>query len=228
MTAPRCQSATLIALVMALTSSVSTVALAQSQDASRTLGNNDSLLIDGRTFNITPGTAKGDVSAQITKLGAREIGAGAIVFRSGDKLYIADSMPISPGALIYNPDAERQRAYGMYVDCGQAASARDPNCLPIATLRDQDNARQQQSQLDYERQRPLGLHDQDYARRQQSQLDYERQRPRGLTDTDIERQRPRGLSDADASHRIYINDPDYSYYRLKKAFEEAWTPVEKK
>jgi hypothetical protein len=23
-------------------------------------------------------------------------------------------------------------------------------------------------------------------------------------------------------HRVYINDPDYAYYRLKKAFEENW------
>ena len=92
MPVPRCHSAPLAAVVVALMSSVSTMALAQSQDASRTIANNNSLLIDGRTFSVTPGNATGDVSAQIAKLDAHELGAGAIIFRSGDKLYIADSI----------------------------------------------------------------------------------------------------------------------------------------
>jgi len=28
--------------------------------------------------------------------------------------------------------------------------------------------------------------------------------------------------------RVYINDPEYAYYRLKKTFEDVWTAPEKK
>ena len=93
MTGSRCRSALLVATSVALTSSVSTLALAQ--DAARTIANNGSILVDGRTFTVTPGTAKGDVSAQVKDLGAREMGPGAIIFRSGDKLYIVDAVPLT-------------------------------------------------------------------------------------------------------------------------------------
>ena len=185
---PRGKSATVIAAVAALMSAVSTSALAQSQDATRSLANGDSLLIDGRTFSITPGKAKGDVSAEIAKLDAHEVGPGAIVFRSGDRLYIVDSAPPAQNAtLMYDPAIERQRALGL------------------------------RAELDYERQRPLGLRDR--------QLDYERERPLGLRDSqlDYERQRPLGLREADIGRQqVYINDPDYAYYRLKRTFEEIW------
>src|SRR4029077_11733918 len=57
-------------------------------DTLANLANNASIFIDGKTFEIRGGTAKGDVAAQMRALGARELGGGAIVFRSGDKLYI--------------------------------------------------------------------------------------------------------------------------------------------
>jgi hypothetical protein len=44
-----------------------------------------------KDFNITMGTAKGDPTAQIAKLGAKKISDGAIIFRAGDRLYIVDS-----------------------------------------------------------------------------------------------------------------------------------------
>jgi len=55
------------------------------------LGDNDSILIDPTTFTITRGKARADVSGLIQSLGARELGAGAIVFRSGPRLYIVDA-----------------------------------------------------------------------------------------------------------------------------------------
>ena len=39
------------------------------------------------------GKAKGDPAAQIAKLGAKEVGPGAIVFRYNDKLYIVEGTP---------------------------------------------------------------------------------------------------------------------------------------
>jgi len=57
------------------------------------LSSNDGIYVDMKNFNISKGTAKGDPAAQIAKLGAREVTDGAIIFRSGDKLYIVDSKP---------------------------------------------------------------------------------------------------------------------------------------
>jgi hypothetical protein len=41
------------------------------------------------------GAAKGDPAAQLATSGAREVADGAIIFRSGDKLYIVDGKPSS-------------------------------------------------------------------------------------------------------------------------------------
>jgi Putative metallopeptidase len=55
------------------------------------IANNDSIFIDGTNFTVTPGRAKGNAASQIKSLGARDLGPGAIVFRSGEKLYIVSS-----------------------------------------------------------------------------------------------------------------------------------------
>ena len=57
------------------------------------LGNNEGIFVDKNTFKIVRGMAKGDPAAQIAKLGARPATEGAIIFRSGDKLYIVDAVP---------------------------------------------------------------------------------------------------------------------------------------
>ena len=57
------------------------------------IANNDSIYIDGNSFKIVPGKGKGDASALIKKLDAHAAGPGMIIFRSGDKLYIADVSP---------------------------------------------------------------------------------------------------------------------------------------
>jgi hypothetical protein len=62
-------------------------AFAQSKDA-LTIANNDSVLIDAKSFKILPGNAEGDAAALIKKLDAKDMGPGAIVFRSGGKLYM--------------------------------------------------------------------------------------------------------------------------------------------
>src|SRR6516162_7991271 len=69
------------------------VSLAVAQSA-LSIGDNDSVLIDGNSFTVVPGKGKGGASTLITKLGAQALGPGAVVFRSGDKLYIAGTGPI--------------------------------------------------------------------------------------------------------------------------------------
>ena len=58
------------------------------------IGDNDSVLIDGNSLTVVPGKGKGDASALIRKLDAQALGPGAVIFRSGDKLYIAGTGPI--------------------------------------------------------------------------------------------------------------------------------------
>jgi hypothetical protein len=57
------------------------------------LASNEGIFVDVKEFKINKGAAKGDPSAHIAKSGAREVSDGAIIFRSGNKLYIVDGTP---------------------------------------------------------------------------------------------------------------------------------------
>jgi hypothetical protein len=74
-------------------------AWAQADNTSRIIGDNESVFIDGRTFKVTPGTANGNAASQIKALGARKLGPGALIFRSGSDLYVVDSPLRLPGAV---------------------------------------------------------------------------------------------------------------------------------
>jgi hypothetical protein len=109
MKSPKCAS---LALIAALASVLATVTAAQSQVTTGTIADNDSIFVDGQTFTITPGNAKGDASVPIKALGARELGPGEIIFRSGDKLYVVDA-PL----LLSNRGPSGQN---VYLDAGEA------------------------------------------------------------------------------------------------------------
>ena len=64
-----------------------------SQNVVGQLAANEGIYVDMKDFSIMKGAAKGDPAAQIAKLGARKVADGAIIFRSGDSLYIVDSKP---------------------------------------------------------------------------------------------------------------------------------------
>src|SRR5262245_9447807 len=82
-------SVVVAAAAVGLMSSVSVLSIAQAEEA-LIVGNNESIFIDGKTNKAIRGKAKGDVLAEIKKLGARELGPAVLIIRSGDKLYIAD------------------------------------------------------------------------------------------------------------------------------------------
>ena len=84
-------SLALVAAVVGLASLSTRSTMAQSPQTHAIIGDNESILIDGKTFKLTVGKAKSDSSTPIRVLGARELGPGALVFRSGEKLYIVDS-----------------------------------------------------------------------------------------------------------------------------------------
>ena len=65
----------------------------QPHDIIGKLSNNEGIFVDGKTFDIARGNAKGDPAAQIAKLGANQVGPGAIIFRYGDKLYMVEGTP---------------------------------------------------------------------------------------------------------------------------------------
>src|SRR5260370_41310897 len=147
-----------------LAASVSIADMAQAQGVSGSLAKNDSIFIDGKTFNVITGRSKGDAATDVRKLAARELGAGAIIFRSDDKLFIADASTRIPFFLA-DADTERQRPLGLRDD--------DAELQRPVGLRD----------ADVDRQRRLGLR----------HADIERQRAPGLrSDVDVEPQRPVG------------------------------------
>src|SRR5262249_41086291 len=76
------------ALGVSIAASTALPGTAWAQNSRGTIANNDAVFIDSQTFEIRDGKAKGDVAAQIRNLGALELGGGAIIFRSGGKLYI--------------------------------------------------------------------------------------------------------------------------------------------
>jgi hypothetical protein len=65
------------------------------------LASNEGMFVDKNTFKIVRGMAKGDPTAQITKLGARPATDGVIIFRSGNTLYVVDAAP-GGGAMYLN------------------------------------------------------------------------------------------------------------------------------
>jgi len=85
-------------VTIGLVSGAATLAIAQapSQDVISKLDNNQGIFVDKKSFDVVKGSAKTDNPvATLTKMGAREVSAGAIIFRSGDKLYIVDGTPPS-------------------------------------------------------------------------------------------------------------------------------------
>jgi hypothetical protein len=63
----------------------------QDKSAVGELRANEGIFVDPTSFAIMKGVAKTDPAAKIAKLGAREVSNGAIIFRVGDKLYLADA-----------------------------------------------------------------------------------------------------------------------------------------
>jgi hypothetical protein len=82
------------AIALAAGASGFAVAQSPSQDVISKLDNNQGIFVDKNSFDVVQGNAKTDNPLPtLTKMGAREVSAGAIIFRSGDKLYIVDGTP---------------------------------------------------------------------------------------------------------------------------------------
>src|SRR5258708_7942697 len=109
-----------VAVVIGMAAGLSTLPAAWSQVSPGTIAHHDSIFVDGRTFKITPGTTKPDATDRIKALGARELGPAAIIYRSGEKLYILGaplvlqrSGPAGPESQV--ADAERPRLGRLHI-----------------------------------------------------------------------------------------------------------------
>jgi hypothetical protein len=176
------------------------------------IADNDSVYIDGKSFQVIPGEPKGDAAGQIKSLAARDLGPAAIIFRSGDKLYIADAQSMmarnQPAATdyAYDPRAVRPTLSGGgsagYNQNVATDYAYDPRAVR-PTLSGGGSAGYNQNVAT------------DYA--------YD---PRAYP---IRNPNPWAHDYAyDPSHAAQpsiIYDSDYVEYRLKKAFEDNWTPA---
>jgi hypothetical protein len=90
------------AVIMCAAISVATFATAHAQQNVLTIPDNDSVYIDAKSFQVIPGKGKADAGPQIRDLAARELGPGAIIIRSGNKLYIAEGHTLR-GVVAYDP-----------------------------------------------------------------------------------------------------------------------------
>src|SRR6266852_4320325 len=91
-------------VIMSAAVSVATFATAHAQQSVLAIPDNDSVYIDAKSFQVVPGKAKGDAGAQIKDLAARELGPGAIIIRSGNKLYIAEGQTLRGVVTAYGYD----------------------------------------------------------------------------------------------------------------------------
>src|SRR5258707_12614511 len=90
-------------VIMSAAVSAVTFATAHAQQAALAIPDNDSVYIDAKSFQVVPGKGKGDAGVQIKDLGARELGPGAIIIRSGNRLYIAEGQTLRGVVTGYDP-----------------------------------------------------------------------------------------------------------------------------
>ena len=89
-------------VIMSAAISVAIFSTAHAQQNVLTIPDNDSVYIDSKSFQVIPGKGKADAGPQIRDLAARELGPGAIIIRSGNKLYIAEGHALR-GVVAYDP-----------------------------------------------------------------------------------------------------------------------------
>src|SRR6266581_1579482 len=182
-------------VIMSAAVSVATFATAHAQQTGLTIPDNDSVYIDARSFQVIPGKGKGDAGPQVRDLAARELGPGAIIIRSGNKLYIAKGQTLrgvvtafANDPRLYNPSLTGGGSIGY-----NAQFAYDP--------------RQYNPSL-------TGGGSPGYNAMLMQFANDPRQYSPSLTGG--------GSPGYNAMLMQFAYDPDYVQYKLKKAFEDNW------
>src|SRR5258707_650824 len=187
-------------VIMSAAVSISTFATAHAQQTIL-IPDNDSVYVDAKSFQVVPGKGKGDAGAQIKDLAARELGPGAIIIRSGNKLYIAEGQTLRGVVTGYAYDP---RQYNPSLTGGGSVGynqqfAYDPRQYnPNLTDRGSAGYNAMLMQFAYD----------------------PRQYNPNLTGG--------GSPGYNSMLMQFAYDPDYVQYKLKKAFEENWIPASTK
>ena len=227
-------------VIMSAAVSVATFATAHAQQTGLTIPDNDSVYIDARSFQVIPGKGKGDSGPQIRDLAARELGPGAIIIRSGNKLYIAEGQTLRGIATAYAYDP---RQYNPALTGGQYNPALTGGGSIGYNQQFAYDPRQYNPALTGGQYNPaltgggsIGYNQQFINDPQQPQYDprltgggsagYNAMLMQFLNDPRQPQYDPRltggGSAGYNAQLMQFAYDPDYVQYKLKKAFEDNW------
>src|SRR5262249_31650062 len=204
--------------------SVATFATAHAKQNVLTIPDNDSVYIDAKSFQVTPGKGKGDAGPQIKDLAARELGPGAIIIRSGNKLYIAEGQTLRGVVTAYAYDP---RQYNPGLTGGGSIGynqqfAYDPRQYNPSLTGGGSVGYNQQFANDPRQYNPslTGGGSPGYNSMLMQFANDPRQYNPSLTGG--------GSPGYNTMLMQFAYDPDYVQYKLKKAFEENWIPASTK
>ena len=211
-----------------LLSSVSMFATAHAQQTGVGIPDNDSVYVDAKSFQVVPGKGKGDAAAQIRELGARELGPGAIIIRSGNKLYIAEGQTLRGVVTAYAYDP---RQYNPALTGGGSVGynsqfAYDP--------RQYNPALTGGGSIGYNAQFANDPRSPQYnpSLTGGGSAGYNAMVMQFANDPRSPQYNPTLTGGGSAGYNAmlmqFAYDPDYVQYRLKKAFEENWIPASAK
>jgi hypothetical protein len=231
-------------VIMSAVVSVATFATAHAQQTALTIPDNDSVYVDAKSFQMVPGKGKGDAGAQIKDLGARELGPGAIIIRSGNKLYIAEGQTLRGVVTAYAYDP---RQYNPSLTGGGSPGynqqfAYDPRQYNPSITGGGSIGYNQQFAYDPRQYNPNLTGGGSPGYNQQFAYDPRQYNP-NLTGAgssgynqmlmqfayDPRQYNPNltGGGSPGYNHMLmqFVSDPDYVQYKLKKAFEDNWIPA---
>src|SRR6266705_642415 len=205
-------------VIMSAAVSVATFATAHAQQTGLTIPDNDSVYIDARSFQVIPGKGKGDAGPQVRDLAARELGPGAIIIRSGNKLYIAKGQTLrgvvtafANDPRLYNPSLTGGGSIGY-----NAQFAYDPRQYNPSLTGGGSIGYNHQFAHDPHQYSPslTGGSSPGYNAMLLQFANDPRQYSPSLTGG--------GSPGYNAMLMQFAYDPDYVQYKLKKAFEDNW------
>jgi len=236
-------------VIMSAAVSVSTFATAHAQQTVLAIPDNDSVYIDAKSFQVVPGKGKGNAGVQIKDLGARELGPGAIIIRSGDKLYIAEGQTLRGVVTAYaydprqyNPSLTGGGSVGYNQQFAYDPRQYNPNLTGGGSV-----GYNQQFAYDPRQYNPnltgggsVGYNQQfAYDPRQYNPSQtgggspgYNQMLMQFANDPRAPQYNPSltggGSPGYNATLMQFAYDPDYVQYKLKKAFEDNWIPASTK
>ena len=219
----KCTTSVIMPAAVSLLSSVSMFATAHAQQTAVAIPDNDSVYIDAKSFQVVPGKGKGDAGVQIKDLGARELGPGAIIIRSGNKLYIAEGQTLRGVVTAYGYDP---RQYNPALSGGGSVgyNTQFPN-----DARQYNPAVTGGGSVGYNAQFANDPRQYNPAVTGGGSIGYNAQ---FANDPRSPQYNPNLTGGGSAGYNAmlmqFAYDPDYVQYKLKKAFEENWIPASTK